>query len=110
MLDLKSPRHTSTLPIATGLAETTCLPMSAFHPMPTVNSRLEICREVPLADMLGVGSSSFIDDDFGHIDAPRSKVHHAFFLTARFPGDGQEARNWRAFAAAFRSPRRPFLA
>ena len=29
-------------------------------------------------------------------------------LTARFPGFGQEARNWRAFAAAFRSPRTPF--
>ena len=39
-----------------------------------------------------------------------SQVHHAFFLTARFPGDYQEARNWRAFAAAFWSPRRPFLA
>ena len=37
--------------IATGLAETTCLPMSAFHPMPTVNSRLEICREVPIGDI-----------------------------------------------------------
>src|SRR6478672_13248503 len=35
---------------ATGLAETTCLPMSAFHPIPTVNSRLEICREVPCVD------------------------------------------------------------
>jgi len=39
-----------------------------------------------------------------------SRAHHAFFLTARFPGDGQEARNWRAFAAAFRSPRTAFLA
>jgi hypothetical protein len=37
-----------------------------------------------------------------------SRAHHAFFLTARFPGDGQEARNWRAFADAFRSPRTPF--
>ena len=37
--------------IATGLAENTCPPMSAFHPMPTVNSRLEICREVPRTDI-----------------------------------------------------------
>jgi hypothetical protein len=39
-----------------------------------------------------------------------SRAHHAVFRTCRFPGDGQGARNWRALAAAFRSPRRPFLA
>ena len=39
-----------------------------------------------------------------------SQVHHALFRTARFPGDGQEARNWRALGPASRSQRRPFLA
>ena len=32
------------------------------------------------------------------------------FEPASFPRDGQGARHWRAVAAAFRSPRRPFLA
>jgi|SRR6478672_1775101 transposase InsO family protein len=37
-------------------------------------------------------------------------IHHALFQTARFPGGGLGGRNWRALAAAFWSPRRPFLA
>ena len=36
--------------------------------------------------------------------------HHALFRTARFPGDCQKARHWRAFAPAFRSLRRRFQA
>ena len=43
-------------------------------------------------------------------NTPSAMPSHAVFLTARFPGDGQEAHKWRALAAAFRSPRRPFLA
>ena len=39
-----------------------------------------------------------------------SRAHHAVFLTARFLRDCQQASNWRAFAAAFGSQRRPFLA
>ena len=43
-------------------------------------------------------------------DTPSPMPSHAVFRTGRFSGDGREARNLRAFAAAFQSPRRPFLA
>jgi hypothetical protein len=52
----------------------------------------------------------FVSDWVPGTQFESSQVHHAVFRTCRFPGDGQGARSWRALAAAFRSPRRPFLA
>jgi hypothetical protein len=43
----------------------------------------------------------FVSDRVPGTQFESSQVQHALFLTARFPGDGQEARKWRLLRLRF---------